>query len=658
MNRVFHVAGIAWMLASLAILGCGWPSIAIGGIALLFLLAYKRLLLWMRSAAAAVFFCALILACVEAQAPDRRQYNGTIQSVQGIVTDLDLPGRSFTLRLNRENPAGLKNARIRVYSRTGLEESIGDVVEYSLKLEGFGETSWMARDLDFTAYRGTSRLVGHASTLETRLSLLRDKMSGNLQQMLPNGEGSLLSAALLGQTEALPDSLRQIYAEAGLSHLLAVSGLHLSVLLSLFSLFLQQSWLPRKCRLSLEIFLAISFAAMTGMSPSILRAAFMLVLHRLALLLGRDADTLNSLGISVILILLFHPYGVFSISLQLSYLATMGICAFAEPMAGALGERLREESPRLYILFSMLCVTLSAQILTAPLVCWQFGQLALLTPVSNLLASLPASLMLVFGMPAAILSLIPMLSPLCRAAAFLAGLSARLVTWIAGITGFSIPVQNDYAILWLAGSIGLFLLLWYLGAKRHHFLWAAEWSACTLAAVSCLHLVFWGHPMVICAPQYGHSILLIHEGQAVLIGSLEREKESERLAAVMKGANVKELALFLPETGPGNVFLPLAGDFPPLQVIPLDSCKGLRAMVFGHVFLEQEEGAIRIKINGMELVKTFDMAPANAHILINGRNEIIAAPGQQAVQNSRYYGCTQLFLPMPKEEPNEIQIRK
>ncbi len=658
MNRVFHVAGIAWMLASLAILGYGWPSIAVGGIALLFLLAYKRLPLWMRSAAAAVFFCALILACLEAKAPDRKQYNGTIQSVQGIVTELDLSGRSFLLRLNRKNPAGLKNARLRVYSRTGVEEAIGDVVECSLKLEGFGEASWMAQDLDFISYGGTSRLLGHDSTLETQLALLRNKMSGNLQRILPNGEGALLSAVLLGQTEALPDSLRQLYAQAGLSHLLAVSGLHLSILLSLFGLCLQQSWLPRKCRLFLEIGLAVSFAVMTGLSPSIVRAAFMLTLHRLALLLGRDADALNSLGISVILILLFHPYGVFSISLQLSYLATMGICAFAEPMAGAFGERLREESPRLYTLFSMFCVTLSAQVLTIPLVCWQFGQFALVTPISNLLASLPASFMLAFGIPAVILSFIPILSPLCRLAAFVAGFSARLVTWIAGITSLSVPVQNDSVIFWLAGSIALFLLLWYLGAKWHHFLWAVEWSACTLAAVLCLHLIIWGHPMIICAPQYGHSILLIHAGQAVLIGSPDQAKESERLASAMKGLKVKQLSLLLPETEPGEAFLPLITDFPPLQVIPLDTCNGFQAMVFGHILLEQEEDSMRIKINGLELVKTFNMAPANTHILINERNEIIVAPGQKTTQNSRYYGCTQLFLPMPKEESDEIQIRK
>lgn len=658
MNRVFHIAGIAWILASLAVLGYGWPSIAIGGIALLFLLAYKRLPLWMRSAAAAVFFCALILTCVEAKAPDRRQYNGTMQSVQGIVTDLDLPGHSLILRLNRENPAGLKNARIRVYSRTGVEESIGDVVEYSLKLEGFGQASWMAQDLDFIAYGGTSRLLGHVSTLETRLSLLRNKMAGNLQRILPKGEGVLLSAVLLGRTETLPSSLRQIYSEAGLSHLLAVSGLHLSILLALFGLYLRQGWLPRKCRLLLEIGLAVSFAVMTGLSPSILRAAFMLVLHRLALLLGRDADALNSLGISVILILLFHPYEVFSISLQLSYLATMGICAFSEPMAGAFGDRLREESPWLYTLFSMLCVTLSAQILTAPLVCWQFGQLALLSPVSNLFASLPASFMLAFGMAAVIFSFVPILSPLCRLAALVAGLSARLVTWIASVTGFSVPIQNDCVIFWLAGSIGLFLLLWYLRAGWPHFLWAAEWAVCTLLAVSCLHLVFWGHPVIVCAPRYGQSLLLVHRENAVFIGSLEREKEAERLISLMNSLKVKNLALLLPETEPGEAFLPLIRNFPPGQVVPLDTCKGLRAAVFGHILLEQEEGSMRIKINGLELVKTFDMAPANAHILINGRNEIIAAPGQQVAQNSRYYGCTQLFLPMPKEEPNEIQIRK
>lgn len=662
MNRIFHIAGLTWVIVSFTVLGFGWPpTLCLTAGALLLMAGRKRLPLWILSAAAAVCLCALSL--LFHQGMDKRAaYAGTTQRIRGVVTDQLFLEHSVEthLRLSEENPPGLENARILLRSRLGVEETVGDVVEYSVGLDP-GDYALRGRGFHFQAFGQSGRLLGRDG--RNTLPRVRQTMAGRFVRLLPNGEGALLAGVLLGRGEGITQTLRENYAKAGISHLLAVSGLHLTVVLSLFSLLLQMSLFSRKQRLLLEIALAAAFAALAGFSPSILRAASMFTICRGALLLGRDSDGLNSLGFSIILFLLINPYMVFNISLQLSYWATMGICAFMEPMACWLSKRLlgtdffslSEDRPKSAMVLSIICVTLSSQIFTAPLVCWRFGQFSLISPVANLLTSLPATLMLLSGMVCAGLGFVPFLEPLCRLAALGAGLCAKLVSALAG--GFaglpfaSFPVQDDNVILWLAASTLLLILLWYLRSAGRLIVWAMEWIACTLAAALCIHLVCWGHPVTVCVPSFGDSVLIFYGNQAALLGTPGRTSETERLISLMKDYKVASLCLLIPEkdahleTAAAKKLLQI---YPPAEIVPLDTCASLEGALFGSVSISSAGNGVLLETGGYSLLKSFDMRPAAAHILINQRNEIITAPGLRLSENSRYYGCTRIFLPEPK----------
>lgn len=666
MNRIFHIAGLTWVIVSFTVLGFGWPSTLclVAGAAILTLLLMfgrKRLPLWIFSAAAAVCLCALSL--LYHQGMDKRTaYAGTTQSIRGVVTDQLFLEHSVEthLRLSEENPAGLENARILLRSRPGVEETVGDVVEYSVRLDP-GDHTLRGRGFDFQAFGQSGCVLGRDK--RGALSLARQTMAGRLARLLPKGEGALLAGVLLGRGEGIPQTLRKDYAKAGISHLLAVSGLHLTVMLSLFSLLLQMSWFSRKQRLLLEIVLSFAFSALAGFSPSILRAASMFALYRAALLLGRDSDGLNSLGFSIILFLLVNPHAVFNISLQLSYWATMGICAFTEPMSCWVSKQLLgtdyfslcEDRPKSAMVLSAICVTLSAQILTAPLVCWRFGQFSLISPITNLLTALPATLMLLLGMVCAGLGFVPLLEPLCRLSALGAGLLAKLVSILAhgcaNLPFASFPVQDDGVIFWLAASTLLLILLWYLRSAGRLIFWAMEWIACTLAAALCIHLVCWGHPVTVCVPSFGECVMVFYGNQAALLGIPERTAETDRLVSLMKDYNVTSICLLIPETSAQletAAAKKLLQIYPPAEMIPLDTCVSLEGTLFGGVSISRTENGIRLETGGYSLLKSFDMRPAAAHILINQRNEMITAPGLRLSKNSRYYGCTRIFLPEPK----------
>lgn len=670
MNLVFHVAGLSWALASLAVLGFGLPAASVFAAGAAFLLSFiigrKRLPLWMASSAAAVCLCSLSLLFHMGETRVRADYAGTTQTVRGIVTDQVFSDTAVksVLRLTADNPAGLKNARILVHSMPGVEESAGDVVEYKVKLRS--DPGIWSKGYAFEAFAPERSIVKPAFQDSPPL---RQTMASRFQRLLPKGEGALLSGVLLGRTERIPQRVRDDFSKAGISHYLALSGLHLSVILALFGILLRRGLFSRNQRVLLEIALALAFAAFTGFTPSMSRSVSMLVLCRAALLLGRDADSLNSLGFSIILILLINPYAVFSVSLQLSYFATMGICAFTDPMAGWFSKflfrkdlfALAESRPKTAAVLSALCVTLSAQVLTTPLICWQFGRVSFVSPVTNLFAAFPFTLMLFFGMLCGIFSFMPILTPLCRLSALGAGYMAKLLIRLAhtfaSLPWSSFPVRDDAVIVWMAAVTLLLILLWYMRCNGGQVLWAAEWAACALAAALCAHLIFWGRPLTVCVPDYGDTVLLLYGNQAALLGAPKGRSETERLLSVMNDADIASLCLLVSESADAlesAAAKQLTRAYPPAEIVSFNECAALKARLFGGVTVMRSGDALQIEA-GISIVKTFEMQPAAAHVLINARNETVTR--LRLCKNSRYDGCTRIFLPLPdkvQEDTHEV----
>lgn len=350
MNRAFHIGGLVWFAAVLAAGTFGWDPLICAGIgAAVFaaLLLKGRLPLWTYSAAAAFCACMLSLAVYHALAVEpAARWEGT-RWVRAVVTDRADYGSYARLSLTADRegmPAGLSGARIQVSAPAALAVAPGDVVEWELKLEvpeAERERLWA----DGFRFRGTVSgapvVVGERpGGLRVALAEYRAGIRQNILHELPNEYGELLAALVTGRTEGLSPELRYDYSRAGISHLLAVSGLHLSVFVALIDALLAACFLSRRQRGIAEIAAVLFLMGLTGFSHSVVRAGVMLIVCRAALLCGRDSDTLNSLGFAVVLMLLCNPYAAFSTGLQLSYLATMGIAAASGPMTGWFSKRL------------------------------------------------------------------------------------------------------------------------------------------------------------------------------------------------------------------------------------------------------------------------------------------------------------------------------
>lgn len=169
-------------------------------------------------------------------------------------------------------------------------------------------------------------------SLTWRLTAARAAI-GERIDLLFSEDGGLMKGMLLGEKGDIADSLLDSFKSVGIMHILAISGLHVSVLATAFSLlFRRNAWVRFACT---GLFLAL-YAALTAFSPSVIRASLMLLCYTLAFPLRRRPDAPSALALSFIVILLCNPLALFYTGFQLSYSAVYGLILLSAPIAHAL----------------------------------------------------------------------------------------------------------------------------------------------------------------------------------------------------------------------------------------------------------------------------------------------------------------------------------
>ena len=256
----------------------------------------------------------------------------------------------------------------------------------------------------------------------------------------------LARALLLGDGAALPPEQREAMRRVGLAHLVAVSGLNVGMVASVFLLVLLRA--PRGLRLAGTLAGVLAYSLLVGPLPSLLRAVLMAAAVLGALLLRRLPAALNGLAVSCLLLVLLDPSWVDDLGFQLSVAATAGLLALAAP--------LRERFCRLGVFAAPLAVTLAAQLATLPWALASFGRVSPLSPLANLIAVPWSAVALVVTLLWALLRLaigahadvlLAVLDLLARPIAWLEALPAS--SWI------TLPLQAPW---WAAWTVVLLLL--------------------------------------------------------------------------------------------------------------------------------------------------------------------------------------------------------
>lgn len=386
---------------------------------------------------------------------------------------------------------------------------------------------------------------------------LRHQVGRAMDRLLPRREAGLLRAMVLGDSGGVSEEDMSRFRQLGVSHILVVSGLHMTILAGFMQFLLCRFPIRKAVRNALTALVLVLFLALSGFQPSACRGAAMYGVLLLADSTGRRADSLNSLGLAVLLVCLFAPFSGGDLGFALSVLATLGIVVLYRPVYQAfVGKRLAGLARRLWKpVAASLAVTVAALLGTFPVQLAVFGGLPLLTPLANLLLVFPSTLLLYASFCGAFLSLLPATAPLAAPFVWAAGWLARFLLGAAGFLaqwkGTFLPLTGEVA---LAVVIGLLLLLMAAGLVGQDRPLRAVLGGC-MAVLAVFGGVFQGwltqDTVIFAAPAAEESscVVMIQDGKAAVL-SLGGYRTGA-VAELLQRYRVTQVeALCLPDRGP------------------------------------------------------------------------------------------------------------
>lgn len=235
--------------------------------------------------------------------------------------------------------------------------------------------------------------------ISSQLGRLRDVIVSNINLALTEPHGSLLNGILVGNRVKLDREMIKTFQLVGLSHIIAVSGYNLTVITQNLQSILKgysRKWSFIGCVVAI-----LGFVIITGAPASILRAATMASLLLLAEFIGRPKNAVNILLLAIAMLSIFEPKILFDIGFQLSVAATYGLIRVAPLLESVM---LNIKLPT--VLRSVLAETLSATLMTTPLIVFYFGRLSVVSPIANILVVSLIPLVMFIGFVGVIGSLI------------------------------------------------------------------------------------------------------------------------------------------------------------------------------------------------------------------------------------------------------------
>lgn len=480
------------------------------------------------------------------------------------VTGLPEPsgaGRRVSVKvLDGQGRAYPAAARVYCYGEAARRLSPGDVISAEVDFapvrasEAAGR-SLAAKGIFLTGTLNHVEQIESGSLSPATLPLYLRKYALAQTDRLFLGGAPLMRALLIGDKSNFSDSFSEQVADTGVSHIFAVSGMHLSFFVSAILVFGRN----RRWVCALAIAAAFLFAAVTGFSASVVRAAVMQTSVLTAPLFRRENDSLTSLSASLLLLLCGNPYAVADVGLQLSFLSVLGLLTLGVRLNGYFSARLNRRPPRTgrfrpllrrlrAYLGGAFSMTAAAQLFTLPLIALYFGRISLISVAANLLILWVIELITVFGWAALLLSALwlPLGSLLAYPITAACRALEACIGALASVPYASVGTDGVFMSVWVAAVCLLTALCLLLRSKR-----AAAVSLCI--AVAGFGAAFGASEyakrtvfeLAVLDVGYGQCVVATYGGDTVVVdcGST-RAGSANVLRSHLKSRNIFEIDVF------------------------------------------------------------------------------------------------------------------
>lgn len=402
-------------------------------------------------------------------------------------------GQYYTV-VKTENVNGEKlNVKIRLSSSSSQKAEPGDKVICTVKPYLLTDSSGKnkADGIFIGGYMGDDAKIekGNGFLLNLIIFKVRSYLLSNISYALPGNEGELLKGMLLGDKTGVPEEINESFRHVGLSHLFAVSGLHLSIWVGIFSYIkFRRNSFRVLMRIACALFI-LFFMSITGFTSSVFRAGVMTLVFLAAQGFGRKADGVNSLGLAAVILCMINPYTCLELSFLLSFSATLGILICYKPIE-VLGEKAQVKikgvfGKTLKWLITAGAVSISASIFTFPVSSIVFGEISAVSPFANLIVPSLGAVSMISGGLAAIFPSNPIFFFITKPLFLLCGIINKFIIrfclWLGGLEFSHFRISSENAAVICAGIMVLFAVTFMF--KNYRKILPLTLSLCLLFAV-------------------------------------------------------------------------------------------------------------------------------------------------------------------------------
>ncbi|MDD3793250.1 MAG: ComEC/Rec2 family competence protein [Candidatus Gracilibacteria bacterium] len=289
---------------------------------------------------------------------------------------------------------------IEVLIQGNYEINNGDLLKYKsniVKIENFNGFNYknymLSKDIYFKNIVYNYEIIGKnkRNFLLKKIESLKKEMINRIKILYTENEALFLSGILLGARENIPKNLSDNFNNSGLTHIIAVSGFNITIIIIFMGLMVK--YLPNYLKVIIMTISIILFTLLVGYSAPVIRAAIMGIIGYLVINSGRKGDILSILIITLIIMVSFSPLSInYDVSLHLSFLAVLGII-----YSQKFFENIFDFIPNLFEIRNAISLTFAAMIFTIPIMVFNFGQLSIISPISNILVMWTIPLAMLFG---------------------------------------------------------------------------------------------------------------------------------------------------------------------------------------------------------------------------------------------------------------------
>ncbi len=386
-------------------------------------------------------------------------------------------------------------------------------------------------------------------------SIVRNHIFDTVNRSFDSETASVIIAILTGEKSYCDDDIYSAFKKSGAAHIMAVSGMHLSVWVLFIGYLFEKLGKYRKMSVLIMALTVFSVMLISCFSPSVKRAGAMVLLHLVGRLIGRNSDGLNSLGFASVVLLLFNPYIAVNVGFQLSFMSVLSIYIFAIPLINFTESELINKIPfsilkkTAYAVLTSIFISIGVSIFTFPITAMAFGGVSLVSPLTNLLLLPVATPFMVLSGVLSAFSFVPVLTTLLKillkvSASYIIG----CVNFTSSIPFAYLPVSTKHFILWAVLTFAVLISLFMIMRKRNFLAKLSLCGVCLAFTFAMLNQVSDSLLQYRITPFYtegSYSYIVSMNGRGVLIGTDDGYYFGENLDSAAETLGVRiEAAMF------------------------------------------------------------------------------------------------------------------